>query len=759
MKDIFICVCRALTILFNLPDSDRLNLTLQNIVDIYLGKITKWNHNDLKVINTGIKLPDEKILPVVRQDSGSGETFVFTTALSKLSVEWKTKYGVFFDPTFHNNKCCNSTSWPKNLIAFYGNTANGLTGIISSIPYTIGYASLSNALLSGTVQASIFNREGFLIKPGIAGVQAAIDYFQNQEIEKARVPKSLTEFDIINAGGNDSYALVTLSYIVLNSTTSVGVSCCSMEELVGLADTLISQSSSGNIARNNLVPLTANLSEYIKKNLLPRIMCGGQSMYDSYLQSLVIQEDTSLKPWQIVLSIAAVIIVTIIFVFFVFTKYQTRKRMANESIWLLKSSEFKYNGDEDIQDRQSYRRSVAHDNAKETLGFKVHWTKNVCDVQLTPLRLSHCSRWSRVTKRLIFVFTREFQQNNIVSLLGITINDGIPHLVNQSLPKGTLHKCLKNSSYEITTEMKYCLACDVISGLRYLHKKNVAHGFLSSATCFVDVNWTVKICGWELYTTYFVEDPTKLGALTLFDQETSLESKARLIQFIYSDPELETLSLRTPYPSDVYSFGMLLIEIFTQHLPYHWDVNNSVTYKDILHEKFLRKDLIPHISIGSIPEKVHLIAVHCLNAPKERPDVVTIHANLNRGRSLKHGVVDIVMESMEKCIADRTSKLMSVTAKMEDLLTAVLPPQIASKLLNGETVAPELYENVTIFFSDIVGFTTISARSTPLEVMNFLNNIWVIFDQTIDKFDVYKVDTIGDAYMVSSGISFRRISL
>ncbi|XP_076451195.1 uncharacterized protein LOC143287135 [Babylonia areolata] len=103
-------------------------------------------------------------------------------------------------------------------------------------------------------------------------------------------------------------------------------------------------------------------------------------------------------------------------------------------------------------------------------------------------------------------------------------------------------------------------------------------------------------------------------------------------------------------------------------------------------------------------------------------------------------------------LSDQTHELKEERRKAETLLYQMLPPAVATQLKHNQSVPAQTYDDASVFFSDIVGFTTISASCSPLDVVTLLNTLYSCFDARLELYDVYKVETIGDAYMVSSGV-------
>ncbi|KAL4225870.1 hypothetical protein ACF0H5_013859 [Mactra antiquata] len=103
-------------------------------------------------------------------------------------------------------------------------------------------------------------------------------------------------------------------------------------------------------------------------------------------------------------------------------------------------------------------------------------------------------------------------------------------------------------------------------------------------------------------------------------------------------------------------------------------------------------------------------------------------------------------------LVEKTKELNMEKYKTETLLYQMVPKSVADKLKCNGSTESEFFKSVTIFFSDIAGFNRITLTVAPMELVKILNSLYTSMDEIIDNFDVYKVETINDSYMVASGL-------
>jgi len=162
------------------------------------------------------------------------------------------------------------------------------------------------------------------------------------------------------------------------------------------------------------------------------------------------------------------------------------------------------------------------------------------------------------------------------------------------------------------------------------------------------------------------------------------------------------------------------------------------------------------------PTLVSIMRRSWAEQPHERIEFTTIKHEMRKVNRDTRNILDNLLSRMERyadnletAVKERTQDYLEEKKKCEDLLYELLPKSVASRLIQGQHVMAETFQSVTIYFSDIVGFTALSSSSTALEVVELLNDLYTLFDNIITQFDVYKVETIGDAYMVVSGLPIR----
>jgi class 3 adenylate cyclase len=372
-----------------------------------------------------------------------------------------------------------------------------------------------------------------------------------------------------------------------------------------------------------------------------------------------------------------------------------------------------------------------------------------------------------------FKIMKDLQHDHITRFAGACVDAPNYCIVTEYCPKGSLDDILNNDTIKLDKMMKYSLLHDLVKGMYFLHNSEIrSHGKLKTSNCVVDSRFVLKVTDFGLAELHAMEDTTE-------DVDTHSFYRKK----IWTAPELLRLEEAAPpqgtQKGDVYSFALILHEmLYRKDAWYFGEGIETPDPKDILEnvkkppisDEFLYRPVIPEASpVEDHPETVKKLIDLMINCwaenPHDRPEFSVIRKivhSLNKDNETSN-LVDNLLKRMEQyatnlegLVEERTQEYLAEKKKVEDLLHQLLPPSVADQLITGHAVQAESHDCVTIYFSDIVGFTALSSKSTPMQVVTLLNDLYLAFDGVVDNFKVYKVETIGDAYMVVSGLPDRR---
>ncbi|XP_014663428.1 PREDICTED: atrial natriuretic peptide receptor 1-like [Priapulus caudatus] len=328
--------------------------------------------------------------------------------------------------------------------------------------------------------------------------------------------------------------------------------------------------------------------------------------------------------------------------------------------------------------------------------------------------------------------TRDVSHNNVARFIGACVDPPNVAILMEYCSKGSLQDILQNEAIKLDWVFRYSLIDDIISGMTYLHGcPIVSHGHLHSRNCIVDGRFVLKISDYGLPSLRTHRKPSDGDSHYCSD-------------LLWKAPELLRIASPPPkgtQPGDVYSFAIIIQEIVIRDEPYDLDLMQP---EEII-ERLMEPELPPYRPTidDACSSELADVMRSCWNEnPDERPTFVHIRSMMRavtKGIKGKMNIVDDLLLRMEQyannleaLVEERTVAFLEEKKRSEELLYRVLPRSVAEKLRIGQRVEPEAYDWVTIYFSDIVGFTALSASSSPMQV-----------------------ETIGDAYMVVSGLPVR----
>ena len=245
-------VLGAVAVTYNLPTLGDTKLKFDGnlLVDIFMGRVTKWNDAKIAALNPGVKLPEIDLIVVHRSD-GSGTTYVFTDYLNKFSREWKDKVGY-----------ATSVNWPAGL---GGKGNEGVTQQVKQTEGALGYVELIYAISNNLPYAQVKNATGNFIVPSLETVTAAAAGAKLEKDTDFRV-------SITNAPGAQAYPISSFTWLLVKKDNKDPVKAKLIRDFLAWMITPEAQAMASDL---HYAPLPAPVVSLVQARL-PTLKAGGK---------------------------------------------------------------------------------------------------------------------------------------------------------------------------------------------------------------------------------------------------------------------------------------------------------------------------------------------------------------------------------------------------------------------------------------------------------------------------------------------------
>ena len=449
-------------------------LSRDNIVGIYNGSITTWNDTSIAQLNPNSSLPDVPIRVIARADF-SGTTEIFTAALSSFSRAWNDTYGTFADGLNDKEE---PVRWNSSVVKFYARTNRGMTGLVYSYRYSIGYMSVAEAISMGWTYALIENNAGNIVDVNVKEIYKVIE-----ETESALKPG--VTGSLVDSPQPWAYPILGYTYLIVRKEN---LSNCDIAvELYRYVEWFLTDDFATEVAEElGMATITHSLADNIIDQILNEMKCGDNELVSKLVEQQKYEEELSTQLWRIPVYIAVPLITILLGVVIGFMIYQQRKlrKALLSDDWKIPSEQIKLTWDRekgrlcnhsnmfDFISGVSTNFSTLSDTTHAWGGNMMmlgHWGDKKIGMRKFPDEKFQITR--REAKICVLNMRSKIIHTNVLRLYGVTVpqSKDIMYLVSEHASKGSLRDVLQNGKYRLDDNFQYSMACDVAAGMAFLH--------------------------------------------------------------------------------------------------------------------------------------------------------------------------------------------------------------------------------------------------------------------------------------------------